>query len=148
MAKVLGASAAGQTARRLSQLAAVGAGGMLELLARDTGAVELTEIYRFTHAWERAASVRLREGDPEVLAIYDAHGRIWGGTEQEMTDAAVRGYRADVLQGQGPVGAENSVKSCDLHVLVYETAEPVSSQRPDGRCAGRGSVAGGRVLIE
>ena len=34
----------------------------------------------------------------------------------------------------GPVGAENPVTSCDLHVLVYEAAEPVSSQRPDGRC--------------
>ena len=31
------------------------------------------------------------------------------------------------------VRAENPVTSCDLHVLVYETAEPVSSQRPDGR---------------
>jgi hypothetical protein len=46
------------------------------------------------------------------------------------------------------VGAENSVTSGDLHILVYETAEPVSSQRPDGRCAGWGSVASGRVLIE
>jgi hypothetical protein len=26
-----------------------------------------------------------------------------------------------------PVGAENSVRSCDLHVLVDEAAEPVSS---------------------
>jgi hypothetical protein len=25
------------------------------------------------------------------------------------------------------VGAENAVTSCDLHVLVHETAEPVSS---------------------
>ena len=82
------------------QLAAVGAGGMLELLVRDAGAqVELTEIHRFTHAWERAASVRLRVGDPDVLAVYDAHGRIRGGTEQEMVAAAVRGYLADVLEG-------------------------------------------------
>jgi molybdopterin-biosynthesis enzyme MoeA-like protein len=27
-----------------------------------------------------------------------------------------------------PVGAENPVTSCDLHILVYEAAEPVSSQ--------------------
>jgi hypothetical protein len=26
-----------------------------------------------------------------------------------------------------PVGAENPVVSCDLHILVYEAAEPVSS---------------------
>ena len=35
------------------QLAAVGAGGMLELLVRDAGAIELTQIHRFTHPWER-----------------------------------------------------------------------------------------------
>ena len=34
-----------------------------------------------------------------MLAEYDAHGRIRGGTEQEMTAAAVRGYLADVLAG-------------------------------------------------
>ena len=32
------------------------------------------------------------------------------------------------------VGAENSVTSCDLHVLVDETAEPVASQRPINCC--------------
>lgn len=81
------------------QLTAVGAGGMLELLVRDAGAVELREIHRFTHAWERAASVRLRAGDPDVLAVYDAHGRIRGGTDEQMTAAAVRGYLADTLSG-------------------------------------------------
>ena len=40
------------------------------------------------------------------------------------------------------------VTSCDLHVLVNEAAEPVSSQWPDGRAGGRGSAACGRVLIE
>ncbi|GAA3082839.1 hypothetical protein GCM10010464_53640 [Pseudonocardia yunnanensis] len=45
----------------------------------------------------------------------------------------------------GPaVGAENSVTLCDLQILVYETTEAVSSQRPNGRSGGRGSVAGGR----
>ena len=34
------------------------------------------------------------------------------------------------------VGAENSVTSRDLHVLVDETAEPVASQRPDDRSGG------------
>jgi len=43
------------------------------------------------------------------------------------------------------VGAENPVTACDLHVLVDEAAEPVSSQRPDG-CSGERGVApvGGR----
>jgi hypothetical protein len=46
------------------------------------------------------------------------------------------------------VGAENSVTSCDLQILVYETTEAISSQRPNGRCGVRGSAACGRVLME
>src|SRR6185437_15520418 len=34
------------------------------------------------------------------------------------------------------------------HILVQKAAEPVSSQRPDGRAGGRGSAACGRVLTE
>jgi hypothetical protein len=46
------------------------------------------------------------------------------------------------------VGAENSVTSCDLQILVYETTEAISSQWSDSRAGGRGSAACGRVLIE
>ena len=46
------------------------------------------------------------------------------------------------------VGAENPVTSCDLHVLVHETAESVASEGLDDRAGGRRSAAGGRVLIE
>jgi hypothetical protein len=46
------------------------------------------------------------------------------------------------------VGAENPVTSCDLHVLVYEAAEAISSQWPNGRSGARGSATGGRVLIQ
>lgn len=81
------------------QLKAVGAGGMLELLVRDASAYQLSEIHRFHQAWEREASVRLRAGDPDVLGEYAEHGRIRGGSEAEMAEAAVRGYLADVLSG-------------------------------------------------
>ena len=47
-----------------------------------------------------------------------------------------------------PVGADNSVTSCDVQVLVYEAAEPVSSHRPDDRTGTWWSAAGGRVLVE
>jgi hypothetical protein len=46
------------------------------------------------------------------------------------------------------VGAENTDTSGDLQILVYETTEPVSSQRPDGRAGAWGSGAGGRLLVE
>src|ERR671920_1428079 len=46
------------------------------------------------------------------------------------------------------VGAENPATSRDLQILVYEAAEAISSQRPDGRSGGRGSAAYGRMLGE
>ena len=36
----------------------------------------------------------------------------------------------------GACGAENSVTSCDLQILVDQATEPVSSQRPNGRSHG------------
>ena len=47
-----------------------------------------------------------------------------------------------------PVRAENPVTSRDLHILVYEATESISSQRPKNRCGRRGSVGSGRVLTK
>src|SRR5215203_4132616 len=47
-----------------------------------------------------------------------------------------------------PVGAENAVTSCDLHVLVYQAAESISSQRSERRCGRWGSGACGRLLMQ
>ena len=46
------------------QLAAVEGGGAMTLLADRLGYVQLAEPVRFTAAWERAASLRLRQGTP------------------------------------------------------------------------------------
>ena len=53
------------------QLAAVEGGGAMMLLARRQGYVQLAEPQRFTHAWERDATLRLRAGDVTVLAEYE-----------------------------------------------------------------------------
>jgi Ti-type conjugative transfer relaxase TraA len=59
------------------QLAAVDAGGGFAALADRLGAIELTEVYRQQHAWDRAALDQLRHGDiSEWLAAYDQHGRL------------------------------------------------------------------------
>ena len=81
------------------QLAAVQAGGMLDLLATDNGAYELEAVRRFRADWEKQASIRLRVGDTSVLAEYENRGRLLGGTVEQMQDAAVRGYLADTLAG-------------------------------------------------
>ena len=130
------------------QLAAVGAGGMLGLLVRDAGAQVLTGIHRFTHAWERAASVRLRVGDPDVLAVYAAHGRIRGGTEQEMVAAAVRGYLADVLEGHRSllvVRTEAAAKGLSAQIRVELVAAgrvsaEVLAEARDGNLVGVGDL--------
>ena len=55
-------------------------------------------------------------------------------TSAMATDTGVRdGTGLD----PGPVGAENPVTSCHLHVFVDEPAEPISPERPDGSAGTR-----------
>lgn len=71
------------------QFSAVGRGGMFGLLVDTFGAIELERVHRFEHEWERGASLRLRSGDATVAGDYDAHGRLRGGTVDQMERAAV-----------------------------------------------------------
>ncbi len=62
------------------QLQAVARGGMFPEIAKTaTRTVELEHVHRFTEPWEAAASLRLRRGDPAVLAEYRWRGRIEPG---------------------------------------------------------------------
>jgi len=53
-----------------------GPGGMLAALVHTGHASSLDRIHRFTHPWERQASLGLRTGDQTVLADYQAEGRL------------------------------------------------------------------------
>jgi hypothetical protein len=53
-----------------------GPGGMLAALARAGHGVELNQIHRFSHGWERPASLALREGTPGALAAYRLAGQL------------------------------------------------------------------------
>ena len=81
------------------QLAAVEGGGAMMLLAGRLGYVQLAEPVRFTAAWERDASLRLRQGDPTALDDYDQHGRIRGAPPDEAMDQAAKSYVASYLAG-------------------------------------------------
>ena len=83
------------------QLAAVEGGGAMMLLADRLGYVQLAEPVRFTAAWERDASLRLRRGDPTALDDYDQHGRIHGAPPDEAMDQAAKAYVASYLAGPG-----------------------------------------------
>src|SRR5690349_4835555 len=82
------------------QLPAVEAGGLFALIARRYGHWKLTEVRRFEQAWERAASVRLGDGDVMALAEYAARGRIWDGPQDRVYDDAVDLYMTDVAMGR------------------------------------------------
>jgi len=83
------------------QLAAVGAGGVMDLLTGTAPSYELAEARRFTHAWEREASLRLRNGEQSVLADYHRHGRlIDGGAIEQAEASATRAFLADTLSGR------------------------------------------------
>ncbi|GAY10918.1 MobF family relaxase [Pseudonocardia sp. N23] len=83
------------------QLAAVGAGGGMDLIAGTGARYELADARRFTDAWERGASLRLRAGDENVLRDYFQHGRLLdsGAVEQAETSGC-RAWLADTLAGK------------------------------------------------
>jgi len=85
------------------QLGAVEAGGLFRLLVADSRAAELHQVRRFIHAWEAQATLRLRQGDESVLGDYQAHGRITGGTREEMIDEAFAHWQAARTAGESVV---------------------------------------------
>jgi conjugative relaxase-like TrwC/TraI family protein len=85
------------------QLAAVEGGGAMALLASRLGYVQLAEPVRFEAAWERDASLRLRDRDPTALDDYDQHGRIHGAPPDQAMDQAANAYVANYLAGRDVV---------------------------------------------
>ena len=82
------------------QLGAVESGGALRLIARESGAVELSTLYRFADPIEADATLRIRAGDTFGLDFYQEAGRVRHGSRQSMTEAVYSGWRADMLAGR------------------------------------------------
>ncbi|TWD81654.1 conjugative relaxase-like TrwC/TraI family protein [Kribbella amoyensis] len=82
------------------QLAAVGAGGGMDLVISRAHTHELTETRRFSATWEGPASLRLRVGDKSVLGDYHRHGRIVdGGNVEHAETLAGDAWLADRVNG-------------------------------------------------
>ena len=134
------------------QLEAVDAGGIFRLLAARHGHWKLTEVRRFRHAWEREASLRLRRGEVEVLAEYDARGRIYHGPQDRVYDDAVMLQVNDILAGRESllVAASNET-AARLAALVRERLAgfglvgPAEITLADGNRAGRGDWVRARL---
>ncbi|TDW24152.1 MobF family relaxase [Kribbella kalugense] len=83
-----------------AQLGAADVGGAFRLIARDTNAAELSDVWRFSNQWEREASLELRKGHPQVINLYDDHDRLSHGSLEDMEDAAYLAWRRDSNAGK------------------------------------------------
>jgi conjugative relaxase-like TrwC/TraI family protein len=84
-----------------AQLSSVDAGGMFRTLVRDRGedAPALADVRRFKAAWEKEASLGVRNGTNTALGTYATHGRITDGTCGEMLDALYTAWKVDTDRG-------------------------------------------------
>lgn len=98
-----------------AQLDSVGAGGIFSQLTEDLPNVHrLDEVMRFQSEWEKKASLRLRKGEVDVLADYEAHGRLRAGTREEMLEASYQSWLADHVGGKDAVLIAPTTKQADL----------------------------------
>ena len=83
------------------QLAAVGAGGGMDMLAAAGSRYELADARRFGADWEREASLRLRAGNESVLRTYHQQGRLRdSGTRDQAEASAATAWLADTVAGR------------------------------------------------
>ena len=134
------------------QLGAVDAGGIFPLIAARHGSYRLTEVRRFTNAWERDASLRLRDGDVTALAEYSGRGRIYHGPQDRVFDDAVSLYLNGFLDGQEALlMATSNETAARLSALVRERLTELGRvgeaqiTLADGNQAGRGDLLRARL---
>ena len=123
-----------------AQLGAVEAGGLFRLLT-DSHAVELTGVRRFTHDWERNASLRLRARDPNVVATYQEHGRIVDSDRLDVLDHAATAWL------QARAAGESLVVCATDRATVSAICDTVRAARVRaGEVEPGGVAAGGQVV--
>lgn len=84
-----------------AQLQSVDAGGAFSMLVHHrTDVAELAEVHRFAHAWEKEASLSLRNGQADAIDQYVAHERVVEGSTEAMADAANAAWRSDTRAGK------------------------------------------------
>ena len=131
------------------QLQSVDAGGAFSMLvhARED-APELLDIHRFTHEWEKTTSLQLRHGRAEAIDTLIEHGRITGGEQEPMIDAAYTAWRRDLAAGLASIlVAETHQIVTDLNTraradrIIDGTVHPTREVTlHDGTAASRGDL--------
>lgn len=136
------------------QLGAVGAGGALSDVAARAGSYELAEVRRFADQWEGPASLRLRDGDPTVVAEYVKHGRLENGGTREQAeakaarlwlDSTLRGNEALLVVGSNEAAARTSQA---LRAELVRLGQVAETGVPLGRAGWEGTVAGVGDLVQ
>jgi hypothetical protein len=135
-----------------AQLGAVEAGGVFRLLAREVPAAELHEVRRFDSAWERQASIQLRDGNPTAVASYDRHGRIRGADCETACDRAASMWLADHVRGEDVLllagsNAEAAGLSCRVQAKLTQLGRvgPPQAALADRNHAGIGDLIRARL---
>ena len=118
------------------QLGAVESGGALRLIANESGAVELSTLYRFEKKIEAEATLKIRVGDTAGLDFYQRAERIRHGSHQTMTEQAYAGWKADMLAGR---------KSLMVAATNADVAELCARARADRVAAGQVETNGVRL---
>jgi conjugative relaxase-like TrwC/TraI family protein len=113
------------------QLAAIGASGVLRDIKSIHGALQLTELHRFTDPAEAQASLALRDGDPSALGFYLDHDRVHVGDLAKITDDAFAAWVQDRLAGL------DAIMLAPTRELVAELNRRARDQRIDGAPAGQ-----------
>ncbi|WP_078358667.1 MobF family relaxase [Mycobacteroides chelonae] len=75
------------------QLASIAAGGVLRDIASSSGALTLSQIVRFRHTAEGAASLALRAGDPAGIGFYLDEHRVHVSADATAIDAAFADWK-------------------------------------------------------
>ncbi len=131
-----------------AQLDAIDAGGILGWLDREGKTARLGAIWRFEHAWERDASLKLRSGNVEAVAAYEQHARIRHGMYLSMIDQAYGNWQSEIRAGKSSIliAADNDTVSmlneraqADLVIQGSVDAEQ-TVPLGDGLKAGRGDT--------
>lgn len=85
------------------QIASISAGGVLRDIALSTDALTLSELVRFAHTAESAATLAIRAGDPAGLGYYIDHHRVQVGADDTAADLAYTAWAADLDAGRDSI---------------------------------------------
>lgn len=124
------------------QLGSVEAGGLFRLLVTDTKAAELEGVRRFAEGWEASASLRLRDRDPGVVDLYAEHGRITGGTRDEMIETAFSAWLDARRAGESVVVVAPDLATVDLLAGRARQVRVEAGEVEDGGVDASGQTVG------